>query len=592
MEAKIKELNRLKKYLREYKLFYLLGFFFSIIANVFQLYSPRILKYAIDSLQQNVQQKIQPTGEILLYYSGLIILVALGYGIFRFAARMMIIRTSRKIEYALRNEFLLHLQKQNQAYFQKIRTGDFMARATSDLNAVRLLLGPGILQPMNLVVMFSVGIGFMMAISVRLTLYLLIPVPLGVVLVYRTLHLIQKTYKEVQARFAGITAKVQENIAGMRVIKSYAQEAPEIEEFSVLNEKYIVTNILLAKIRSFLWTSMMMLLGLGNVVLLWIGGREIINKTLSIGDFVAFTAYIGILAWPIISLGWALNIYKRGIVSMNRLNDVYDAVPEIIDNDKTDYRISKISGAIQFEAVSFSYRDDLPPVLNDISFSIEPGQTVAFVGATGSGKSTIVHLIMRLFETSQGRILIDGNNVQTIPLKNLRENMGYVSQEPFLFSATIRENILFGNHSADTAAILEAATQAQIIDEINELPDKIDTMLGERGINLSGGQKQRVAIARALIRQPRILILDDALSSVDTHTEEKILSWLKNIMRERTSIIISHRISTIKNADTIFLLDNGIIKEQGNHDELIKFNGIYARLYRKQLLQESLAQAE
>lgn len=547
-----------------------------------------MLKKAIDSLQPENLTDLTP----LLHYCLYIILIALGYGIFRFGARMMIIRRSRYIEYELRNEFLRRLQQHGPAYFQKYRTGDFMTRATSDLNAVRAFLGPGIMQPMNLLMTLGAGMGFMLALDFRLTLYLMIPVPFGVIVVYRTLHLIQKTYKSVQVQFSAITTQVQENIAGIRVIKSYVQEDYEIDEFSKQNEEYIRRNITLAKIRSFLWSSMMFLMGLSSVILLWFGGGDVVRGKISLGDFVAFTAYIGMMAWPVFSIGWVLNIYKRATTSMERLNEILLSEPEIKDNEKTNFNIKKIDGKIEFKNVTFSYRPDVPPVLKNLNFQIEPGQTVAFVGPTGSGKSSIIHLINHLYEVQQGAVKIDGNDVREIPLQILRKNIGSVSQEPFLFSTTLLENIGFGKEKIESAEIEAAADWAQIGDEIREFPDQFETLLGERGINLSGGQKQRVAIARALIRKPKMLILDDALSSVDTHTEESILGYLREIMHQRTSIIISHRISSIKEADKIFVLDNGQIVETGTHTELINYDGIYARLYKKQLLQESLSELE
>ena len=448
------------------------------------------------------------------------------------------------------------------------------------------------MQPMNLLMMLGAGVGFMLALDARLTLYLLLPVPAGVFLVYRTLHLIHKTYQSVQVQFSAITTRVQENIAGMRVIKSYVQEEYETAEFSKQNEEYIRRNITLAKIRSFLWSFMMFLMGLSSVILLWFGGGDVVRGKISLGDFVAFTAYIGMLAWPVFSIGWVLNIYKRGVASMERLNEILRSEPEIKDNDRTDFDIEQVTGKIEFHNVTFSYRTDVPPVLKNLNFQINPGETVAFVGPTGSGKSSIIHLINRLYETREGTVRIDGRDIREFPLQVLRKNIGSVSQEPFLFSTSLRENIGFGSDAIEAAAVEVAADWAQIGEEIKEFPDQFETLLGERGINLSGGQKQRVAIARALLRKPKILILDDALSSVDTHTEEKILEHLREIMHERTSIIVSHRISSIKEAEKIFVLDQGQIVEQGTHPELIASEGIYAKLYKKQLLQESLSELE
>lgn len=566
---------------------------FTLIANGFQLVSPRVIKYAVDSIHEYSQQSTTLDTGILWKYVFIIIALSLGHGIFRFMSRWLVVRRSRIVEYELRNEFLQCLQMQSRAYFQNIRTGDLMTRATSDLGAIRQLLGPGINQPMNLLVVFTAGVIFMMTMNFRLTLLLLIPVPLGALLTYKLLDIIQKIYREVQEKFSEITTKVQENIAGMRVVKGYTQEDYEIDEFESLNREYIGLNIKRAQVHSSMWSSLFLLLGLGQVILLWFGGQDIINETLSIGDLVAFTVYIGILGWPIIALGWVLNIYKRGVASMIRLNEIFDAVPEIVDTTDKISADFEIKGEIEFKNVEFRYKENLPNVIKNMSFEIQPGQTVAFVGPTGSGKSSIVYLILRMFDTTEGQVLIDGIPIRDIPLHLLRQYIGFVSQEPFLFSESIRENIAFGALDGTTEAnITEAAAQAEILEEINEFSDKLDTVLGERGINLSGGQKQRVAIARALIRQPRILILDDALSSVDTHTEERILSHLQEIMKTRTSIIISHRISTIRNADTIFVIDEGKIVESGRHEQLIRAGGLYSQLYQKQLLQDSLKDSE
>lgn len=587
-EVPIHELAPLKPYLNRYKWLYLAGLVFSIFSSILQLYTPRVLKLAVDQLQpENLTRQTS-----LLRYCGLILLIAVGYGLFSFAARMLIIRSSRFIEYELRNEFLLRLQQHSPAYFQKFRTGDFMTRATSDLNAVRMLLGPGILQPANLLIMLGAGLGFMLALDARLTLLLLIPVPPAIWVAYWTLHRIEQAYLAAQTRFSAITTRVQENIAGIRVIKSYVQEEYEIAGFSTQNEDYIYQNIRLAKIRSLLWSSMGLLLGLSTVILLWFGGKRVVHQQISLGDFVAFTAYIGMLAWPVFSIGWVLNIYKRAATSMQRLNEILKSTPEISDSEQTDFSITRILGEVEFENVTFAYRPETPPVLKNINFRIKPGQTVAFVGPTGSGKSSIIQLITRMYEAQTGCVRIDRHDIRRIPIQVLRQHIGFVSQEPFLFSTTIHENIGFGGEAIAPGAIENAAEWAQIRDEINEFPNQFETQLGERGINLSGGQKQRVAIARALLRESPILLLDDALSSVDTHSEEKILAHLREIRRQRTNMIVSHRISAIRDAQKIYVLDQGEIVEQGTHPELITQNGVYAKLYQKQMLQESLSETE
>ncbi|MCI0513077.1 ABC transporter ATP-binding protein/permease [candidate division KSB1 bacterium] len=563
-----------------------------MIANIFQLFMPRILKFAIDQMESGLNRITMPDSSFFLKYGGLIVLTSIGFGLFRFTTRYIVIATSRRIEYDLRNDFFRHLQTLRRAFFQQYRTGDLMTRATSDLNAIRNLLGPGILMPMSVVVLLSVGIGFMVAISLRLTLYLLLTIPFAVFIIYRTIDVIEKTYQEIQAQFSTMTTKVQENIAGIRVIKGYVQEAHEIREFSTLNVDYVAKNIKLAKIRAFLWSSMGFLFGIGTIILLWFGGQDIMASKISIGDFVAFSVYIGMLAWPIFSIGWVLNMFKQGVASASRLNEILKQPPETQITSLTRLQLQSIRGAIEFQRVTFSYRPDLPPTLVNINLKIAPGEMIALVGPTGAGKTTLVQLLLRIFDSQQGQILIDGQPITAFPLDVLRSQIGYVAQDTFLFSETIKENIAFGKAQARAAEIRNAALLAQIESEILEFPDGFDTMLGERGINLSGGQKQRLTIARALIGAAPILLLDDALSSVDTHTEEKILHHLREVVKSRTGIIVSHRLSAIKEADRIYFLDRGQIVEQGQHAELLRLNGHYARLYQQQLLKESLAEIE
>ncbi|MBN1350066.1 ABC transporter ATP-binding protein [candidate division KSB1 bacterium] len=581
---------RLKDYLSRYKSEITFGVIFSLFATVLSFIFPRILSHAIDTLKlfdSGMLKSLDSTR--LLYFAGLIILVAVLEGVFRFGARMFIIRTSRKIEYDIRNQYFARLIQQDQAFFQRNRTGDLMARATNDLNAVRMMIGPGILYPVNSLIVFSVGLAFMLTINIKLTLLALSPLVVITIFVYKTAFLIQRTFKSIQEKFSEITTKTQENISGIRVIKGYVQEQNEIEDFESLNHDYIRKNILLAKIRGFLWNVVMMLSGIGMLIVFWIGGREVIRGEISLGDFTAFTVYLGLLTWPVISLGWVVTLFERGKTSLKRMNEIMAQQPDIFDKDDTPPEEQAIRGEIEFRDVSFSYPASPNPVLNYINLKIKQGQTIAIVGQTGVGKTTLVNLIPRLIDATSGKILIDGVDIQQIPLSTLRRNIGYVPQETFLFSDSIKNNISLGVDEPDQADITNAANISQVLTDIQDFPDGFETLLGERGINLSGGQKQRTAIARAIIRKPSILILDDALSSVDTYTEEKILKKFKNIMHERTSIIISHRISTISDADLIVVLDDGKIAEQGKHDELLKFNGIYAELYRKQLIQDSLA---
>ena len=547
------------------------------------------MKYAIDNLKlldSGILKNIDRSK--LLGFAGLIVLTAILEGIFRFGARMSIIRSSRRIEYQIRNKYFAHLQKQAQSFFHRTRTGDLMARATNDLNAVRMMIGPGILHPVNSIIVFTVGLGFMLAINVKLTLIALSPLVLIILLVYKMVFIIHRTYQSIHEKFSEITTRAQENISGIRVIKGYVQEQNEIEQFRILNKEYIHKNLTLAKVRGFLWNAVSLFSGIGMIIVVWLGGRDVIAGEISLGDFTAFTIYLGMLTWPVIASGWVVTLYERGKAALNRMNDIMAQDPEIHDNTKTQSDIRSIKSQIEFKDVSLVYDSQQRHVLANINLKIEKGQTVAIVGRTGAGKSTLVNLISRLMDTTSGQVLIDGNDIRKIPLSVLRRNIGYVPQETFLFSDTIGENIALGVDDPSQSAIQNAANVSQILDDIQSFPNEFETILGERGINLSGGQKQRTALARAIIRQPRILILDDAFASVDTYTEENILRHLREIMKERTSIIISHRISTIKDADQIIVLENGRIVEQGKHNELLAMNGIYSDLYREQLLKESL----
>lgn len=525
----------------------------------------------------------------LLGLAGLIVLTALLEGSFRFGARMNIVRTSRRIEYKIRNKYFAHLQKQAQAFFHRNRTGDLMARATNDLNAVRMMIGPGILHPVNSIIVFTLGLGFMLTINVKLTLFALSPLILIILMVYKMVSIIHRTYQSIHEKFSEITTRAQENISGIRVIKGYVQERNEIDQFKNLNKEYIQKNLAMAKIRGFLWNMVSLLSGIGMIIVVGIGGRDVIAGEISLGDFTAFTVYLGMLTWPVIASGWVITLYERGKAALKRMNEIMEQQPEIYDSIETMSNIRTVKGEIEFKDVSFAYDDTQSPVLKHIHLRLKQGQTVAIVGQTGTGKTTLINLITRLMDASSGQILIDGIDIRKIPLSVLRSNIGYVPQETFLFSETMGENIALGIDDPSQSEIVNAANVSQILNEIQSFPNEFETILGERGINLSGGQKQRTAIARAIIRQPRILILDDALSSVDTYTEENILRNLREIMKERTSIIISHRISTIKDANQIIVLENSQIVEKGKHNELLALDGIYSELYRKQLIQESLA---
>lgn len=576
----LKPLYRLKKYLKQHTRDIITGLILIFVSNILYAFLPKILQFTIDGINKGVSLKQ------LAIYAAILIAVTVAYAILRFLMRKTVIGISRKIEYQLRNDYFRHLQSLSLRFFVKNRTGDLMARATNDISAVTVTIGMGAMFTVSNSMIFVLVVFLMVTTNVKLTFLALIPFPFILIIMYFSFGYFYQIYEKVQEQFSTITAKAQENISGIRVIKAYVQEQHEIDQFKDLNKSYLGLNLQLARARGLMWASMEILFGFAFVILLWIGGRSVIGNTLSIGDLVAFTVWLGMLGWPMISFGWVLNLIQRASASMNRINKIMDTKPLIQDSDGTDKSIKTIHGEIEFKDVSFSY--DGKPVLKNINLKVLPGMTLAIIGATGSGKTTFINLIPRLIDASKGQVLIDGHDIRCLPLKVLRRHIGFVPQETFLFSETIEENISFGVAKARPAEIKWAANISTIGDDLENFPDKYQTVIGERGVNLSGGQKQRTAISRALLRKPKILILDDALSSVDTYTEEKIIeSLLKNYFNQ-TNIIISHRISTIKHADLIIVLDEGQIIEQGTHDELVELGGIYAGLHQQQLLEEAL----
>jgi ATP-binding cassette, subfamily B, multidrug efflux pump len=612
--------RRLLRYVLRYRRAFLLGLVSVVCTRAVALASPLVLGYAIDDLTRGV------TRAKLAGYGALLLGIGLVSGVFLFLQRRILIGASRDIEYDMRNDFFAHLETLPLAYFQTHRTGDLMSRATNDLNAVRMMIGPSIMYSANTMLTLVVALFVMIGIDARLTLFALIPMPFVSISVKVFGSAIHKRFEQIQAQLSDVSAVAQESLSGVRVVRAYRQEHAELERFRRSNEEYLRRNRRLIVLQGFFFPSMSFFLGLGALLVLWLGGREVVRGRMSVGEFVAFNSYLTMLSWPMIAFGWVTNMLQRGMASWKRMLEVLDTLPAIQDQPQStrstrsnsfsanSARAAVIGGAIEFRDLVFSYGDI--PVLNHVSATIAAGETVALVGVTGSGKTTLISLLARLHDPPPGTVFIDGVDVRDLPLATLRSAIGFVPQEPFLFSDTLGDNVAFGldarvgagwagrageaghaasdNRSAKALAernerIESAAAVARLDKDVADFPKGYDTMVGERGITLSGGQKQRTALARAVVIDPRILILDDALSAVDTYTEEEILSRLRTVMRERTSIIVSHRISTVRDADRIFVLDEGRIVEQGNHDELIRHGGLYAELHRKQLLEEELA---
>ena len=579
-----KKLDPLKPYLYKYRLQFFWGGVALILNNAIWILFPQVIRRAIDDLNRGV------THHKILAYSLALVAIALSKGIFQFLMRSILIGISREIEFDLRNDLFRHLESLSYSYYQRTRTGDIMARATNDLNAVRMLLGPAIMYTANTIVFTAGALLFMLKISPRLTMVAFLPLPAASILVQYFGRRIHERFERIQATFSDITARAQENFSGARLVRAYVQEEPEIELFETANREYIARSLKLVRLIGMLWPTLETLLGLAIILVLWLGGREVLLHRMTVGDFVAYNTYMVQLTWPVIALGWVINIFQRGTASLSRINEIFSEKPAI-----TDARVAGdlksadvIHGDIEFRDLTFAYPAS-GAVLKGINLRIPAGTSLAIVGPTGSGKSTLVSLIPRIYDAEPGSAFIDGHEVSEFPLATLRKNIGFVPQETFLFSATIRDNIAFGTEDSTDEAVRAAAEAANLAHEIDSFPQRYATVVGERGLTLSGGQKQRTAIARALIRNPRILILDDALSSVDTYTEERILNHLREIMQGRTTIFISHRVSTVRAADRIAVLHGGSIVELGTHEDLLSRNGYYADLYNKQLLEEELA---
>jgi ATP-binding cassette subfamily B protein len=585
MDTRSSSLWHLLPYLGRYRTKMAIGSAMVLLTVFSGMCAPWVLKYVVDDLKGAFAR------EKLFYYALLILAIAATEGFFRFWMRKILIGVSRDIEYDMRNDFLAHLQRMSLSFFQARNTGDIMSRATNDLNAVRSVLGPGIMYSMTTAITVLIATAILLRINWQLTLLAYIPLGLASFTVKKVGQQIHDRFEKIQAQFSEISTKAQENLSGIRIVKAFAREDSEIREFRQLNEEYVRRSVSLIRLWGIFYPLMTALIGMSSVVLLWWGGRKVIQGRLSLGEFVAFLGYLTMLTWPTIAIGWVINIFQRGSASMERILRILEIKPDICDAPDAAVP-ERLQGSLEIRNLSFSYPGSPRSALRSINITLPAGQVLAVVGHTGSGKSTLLNLIPRLYDPPEGTVFVDGRDVRDWPLADLRGMIGYVPQETFLFSNTIRENIAFGLSRPFTVEEAEAVARvSHVAQDIDTFPQKYETFVGERGITLSGGQKQRVAISRAVAVSPRIMILDDALSNVDTYTEERILQNLTEVARGRTAILVSHRISTVKNADQIIVLKDGAIVERGSHQELMELQGAYAELYRKQLLEEELATA-
>lgn len=551
------------------------------LTDIVGLTQPQVLRLAVDDLYRGV------TADKLGRYALLLFAIAIVSGLFKYWMRLRVIGVSRQIEFDLRNDLFTHLQRLPAQYFQRERTGEIMSRATNDLSAVRMMLGPGIMYLVNTLVVALVSLAFMLSISPRVTLYALLPLPLVSFSVWFFGSRIHRRFEAIQEQFASLSARVQENLAGVRVVRAFAREHGEQDEFHTLNQEYLARNLSLIRTSGVFYPALGFLSGLASLLALYLGGREVVAGRMTIGQFVAFTVYLGMLNWPMVALGWVINLFQRGLASWRRILEILDAPVEIASAPDA-VPVVACAGDIEFRRLTFCYPGSRTPALRDVSFMVPAGRTFALVGRTGAGKSTLLALLSRTFDPPPGTVFLDGRDVRTLDLASLRAQIAWAPQDTFLFSATVAENIAYGVDEMREPEVTRAAQIARLHEDIQDFPQGYATRVGERGITLSGGQKQRAAIARALLRDAPVLLLDDSLSSVDTHTEAAILEGLRGEMRGRTTLLVSHRVSTVREADGIVVLDDGAVVERGTHEALLALGGRYAELDRRQQLEEEL----
>ena len=593
----MKALSYINKYLFQYKRYLLLGTLFLIISNIFAIIPAQVVRYAFDLVKENIdlyrlykgyalQESIYELFTSSIFIYGMIILaMALLRGVFLFLVRQTIIAMSRYIEYDLKNEIYEHYQTLPLSFYRSHNTGDLMARISEDVGKVRMYLGPAIMYGINLVTLFAILIPFMFTINPTLTLYVLLPLPVLSLSIYYVNNLIEQRSTEIQKALSGLSTYTQEAFSGIRVLKAFSREKDSSNKFDALSNQYKDKSLRLTFVNALFFPLIMALIGLSVILTVYIGGLEVMRGSITTGNIAEFIIYVSLLTWPVTSLGWITSIVQQAAASQQRINEFLQTKTHIIS---TQNLMQEIEGRVHFDKVSFVYPDSGIRALDNISFRVEPGQSLAIIGTTGSGKSTIANLLLRLYDPTEGRVCLDDVEIQAYEVASLRSQIGYVPQDVFLFSETIRNNIAWGEPDLSLEAITQAAADADLLENIDRFPEGFDTRVGERGITLSGGQKQRVSIARAIVRDPKILILDDALSAVDTKTENTILNNLKRIMQGRTSIIISHRVSSAKLADHILVLDDGRIAEKGSHEQLMEQNGVYRELYDTQLQEEEV----